>query len=664
MPPRITDFTRFALNPRHSAPRPSGRLSGSPVPRGAALRRLGARLGGGAALSIMFCTAMAGTAQAKRLALIVGNAEYDNVYSLKNATNDARDVAAALERLDFEVTLLTDMDRAALEAEVAAFAERADAEDVESTLFFFSGHAFQLDGVNYLMPSDAALSDKASIQQATWRLDDIVRQLEDRNRQTLIFLDACRNNPLPENARAGQAEGLAKMQTGSGTFVAFATQPNNVTADGAGDNSPFTEALLNHVESSGISISDMMIRVRNEVESATFGKQTPWDQSSLRAQFYFAPQVERSAELTDADYEMIAALDPEIRARLLAALGNSGVAIEIEEVEDEVEAKRLASVTPDFIIEDPDADLSDLEAAAAAQAEAEVTPAVVADAPQAQPADVTPGFEIVDVPEPETPGTATGEAATQVASAERTRPALPDAAGVTANTAATGIAGATQAEPATAQPGETLRLADALPADPTREREIMMTGSGEEALVLAHLSPSRSLEPIFEPRSRVPGEELTREAAADVGIDLPEEVNDLEGRELALAVQTELQRLGCYRSGLDGLWGRGSALGMARYYATKKTAAATLDPSMQVLRVLKTEPKVVCEVAVEQKNQRVAAVKAKVRKQKAAEVKAAAPVRKAAPAKKKITIRAAPTTTTNSSGQQKTIKRMNTGVFR
>ena len=67
MPPRITDFTRFALNPRHSAPRPSVRLSGSPVPRGAALRRLGARLGGGAALSIMFCTAMAGTAQAKRL---------------------------------------------------------------------------------------------------------------------------------------------------------------------------------------------------------------------------------------------------------------------------------------------------------------------------------------------------------------------------------------------------------------------------------------------------------------------------------------------------------------------------------------------------------------------------------------------------------------------
>jgi uncharacterized caspase-like protein len=610
----------------------------------------------------MFCTAMAGTAEAKRLALIVGNADYDHVYSLKNATNDARDIAAALERLDFEVTLLTDMDRAALESEVAAFAERADAEDVESTLFFFSGHAFQLDGVNYLMPADAALSDKASIEQATWRLDDIVRQLEDRNRQTLIFLDACRNNPLPENDRSGQAEGLAKMQTGSGTFVAFATQPNNVTADGAGDNSPFTEALLSHVESSGISISDMMIRVRNDVESATFGKQTPWDQSSLRAQFYFAPQVDRSAELTDADYEMIAALEPELRARLLAALGNSGVAIEIEEVEDEVKAKRLASVTPDFIIEDPDADLPDLEAAAEAPlaAQTDVSAATGNAAPGAL-TNVIPGFEIVDVPDLETPGTAPGEAAAQVASAERTRPTLPDA---------TGVAGISKAEPAPTQTADAVRVAEALPTDratglaahPEPGREITMSRSGE-ALVLAHLSPSRSLEPIFEPRSRVSGAELTREAAADVGIELPDEVSDLEGRELALAVQVELQRLGCYRSGLDGLWGRGSALGMARYYATKQTAAANLDPSMQVLRVLKTEPKVVCEVAVEQKNQRVAAVKAKVRKQKAAE-KASAAARAAAPAKKKITIRTAPTTTTNSSGQQKTIKRMNTGVFR
>ncbi|TIT82561.1 MAG: caspase family protein, partial [Mesorhizobium sp.] len=89
---------------------------------------------------------------------------------------------------------------------------------------------------------------------------------------------------------ASTADGLAQVEVGENIFVAFATQPGNTTVDGAGDNSPFTTALLQNIEIPGLSISDMMIRVRNETEALTLGRQVPWDQSNLREQFYFTEQ--------------------------------------------------------------------------------------------------------------------------------------------------------------------------------------------------------------------------------------------------------------------------------------------------------------------------------------------------------------------------------------
>jgi hypothetical protein len=70
-------------------------------------------------------------------------------------------------------------------------------------------------------------------------------------------------------------------------FSPTSTQPGNVTVDGVGENSPFTEAMLQNIEFPGLSISDMMIRVRNATEARTLGNQVPWDQSNLREQFYF-----------------------------------------------------------------------------------------------------------------------------------------------------------------------------------------------------------------------------------------------------------------------------------------------------------------------------------------------------------------------------------------
>lgn len=256
----------------------------------------------------------------RRLALVVGNSDYQSIYSLKNAAHDAQMIAETLERLGFEVTALENASREEFHAAVERISR--DAEGAEATLFYFAGHGFQLGGANYLVPSDAALQSREAIPEETLRLDWVISRLQARNRQTLIFLDACRNNPLPASTR-GEAnlDGLAQIETGSGTFVAFATQPGNVTFDGEGDNGYFASALLEHIEEPGISISDMMIRVRNTVEETTLHRQTPWDQSSLRSQFYFSPQGEGGSALTDEDRELLLSLDPELRKKFEVRFG-------------------------------------------------------------------------------------------------------------------------------------------------------------------------------------------------------------------------------------------------------------------------------------------------------------------------------------------------------
>ena len=626
---------------------------------GIGLRSASALVGGGtrstglgrvarsAPVAMIFVVAATAAAEAKRVALVVGNSAYENVYPLKNATNDANDLASALERLDFEVTLLTDATEEDFWSRLDAFA--ASAEEAESAMFFFSGHAFQLGGANYLVPRDATLASREAIEQETWRLDEIVKRLSDKNRQTLIFLDACRNNPLPESMRGESSDGLAQMEKGSGTFVAFATQPNNVTSDGAGENSPFTQALLDHIEEPGISVSDLMIRVRNDVESETFGRQTPWDQSSLRAQFYFNPQVEQTAELTDADYELIAALDPETRKRLLAALGNTGSNIVIEEVEEEVEEIREAVAIVDIVDvpgEEPEAEVrTDTPEQAGGET---VTASNDAEAADGGDAVVVIGGEqaperVVAGGEAETATGTTGDAETVVAS--------NDSGDRVEGSDADRVQGSTE-------------VAANVPADPNAGRTKVIGPDGEEreALVLAGLAPTRSLEPTNSaPRSRVIGREIERDSdeAREAGI-APEEER-LEGRELAAAVQTELSRLGCYRMAIDGLWGKGSQVSLFRYYAARKTATDELEPSNSLLRVLKADQEVACKAV-----QQVASKKAS---------KAISTVRKASAKRKTTTTTSTSskpriqgnTTTVRTKGggtKKKVTKKLRAGVFR
>ncbi|MFT4151791.1 MAG: caspase family protein, partial [Paracoccaceae bacterium] len=228
----------------------------------------------------------AAMAEGRRLALVIGNGAYEALPPLDNAVADANSMARALRAQDFDVTLLTDVGTEVFDAVLGTFARQAEGAD--TVLFYYAGHAFQMNGVNHLVPVSARIDSADTARSATWKLDDIAARLKGGSAQLLIFLDACRNNPLPQSV-PGAADGLAQFDGGAGTFVAFATRPGAVAYDGTTGGSPFTQALVNRIATPGQSVSDLMIAVRNDVQQATGGAQVPWEQSSLRAQFYFTP---------------------------------------------------------------------------------------------------------------------------------------------------------------------------------------------------------------------------------------------------------------------------------------------------------------------------------------------------------------------------------------
>lgn len=246
----------------------------------------------GAAL-VCVLLALPAAAQEK-VALVVGNSAYQHIPSLKNPKNDAGDLTAKLEGLGFEVFGGTDLDRPALVQALIRFGRAA--EKAEVALFFYAGHGLQVNGENYLVPVDAMVEFESEIDLSLVGLSGVMRQLERGSRTNIVLLDACRDNPFEKQlARSttrsamSLSKGLGRIQSGTGTFIAFATQPDAVAADGTGRNSPFTTALLSHIGTPGQSLSDMMIEVRNDVADATDGKQIPWDSSSLRGRFAFVP---------------------------------------------------------------------------------------------------------------------------------------------------------------------------------------------------------------------------------------------------------------------------------------------------------------------------------------------------------------------------------------
>ena len=248
----------------------------------------------GSAIAFWVALTLAQPAAAeRRVALVVGNSNYINVPRLPNPRNDASDMIARLKAIGFDVIPGLDLDRNGFLNTLAAFGRAAEGADV--ALFFYAGHGLQVNGQNYLVPTDAKVEYEAELDIALIPVPLVMQQLARGSRVNIVLLDACRDNPFAKDlsrtlgTRSSSAlgRGLSRIQTASGTFIAFATQPDNVAQDGEGRNSPFTGAFLANMEKAGLSLSDLMIEVRNEVMRQTNGKQVPWDSSSLTGRFSF-----------------------------------------------------------------------------------------------------------------------------------------------------------------------------------------------------------------------------------------------------------------------------------------------------------------------------------------------------------------------------------------
>src|SRR5262245_60361403 len=216
-----------------------------------------------------------------RVALVIGNAAYRHAPELKNPKNDAADMAAAIERLGFKVVRGFNLDKTGMDRTIRDFAAALGGADVG--VLFYAGHGLQVAGTNYLVPVDAQLTSAAALDFEMVRLDLVQRTMEREAPTNVLFLDACRDNPLARNlARAmgtRSAEigkGLAVAESGVGTLISFSTQPGNVALDGTGRNSPFAGALIKALAAPGEDLSNMLIGVRNEVMAATSDRQVPW----------------------------------------------------------------------------------------------------------------------------------------------------------------------------------------------------------------------------------------------------------------------------------------------------------------------------------------------------------------------------------------------------
>ena len=261
----------------------------------------------------------------KRVALVIGNAAYAHAGWLRNPKNDAVDMTRALSRFGFTIcggeTNGLNLAHGSLSERIRDFSRLIREREASTCLFFYAGHGMQVNGVNYLVPTDAKLSHEEDVKDELIALDDVLSRMQHPTRVSLVFLDACRDNPLAKNlARAmgfaddraaGIGQGLAEpKEKKAGTLIAFATQPDHIAYDGQGNNGYFTEAIKAQLEKDPALDIELFLRavrvnVSKQTEKKSRGPQVPWVNSGLLTPFSFSAPA-----LDQPEKPILPALDP------------------------------------------------------------------------------------------------------------------------------------------------------------------------------------------------------------------------------------------------------------------------------------------------------------------------------------------------------------------
>lgn len=222
----------------------------------------------------------------KRVALVIGNSNYEKVGRLANPANEANAVSAMLKGFGFDVgDPKHDLKAADMRRELNDFFEKV--ADADIAIVYFAGHGMEIGGTNFLIPVDAVLARDIDAEGEAVSLDRILTLLEPTKQLRLVILDACRDDPFGKTMRRilasrGSGRGFTRVEPGSpNMLVAYAAKAGTTASDGDGEHSPFTAALLKHLPQPGLDVRFALGFVRDEVLKATRNKQEPFHYGTL-----------------------------------------------------------------------------------------------------------------------------------------------------------------------------------------------------------------------------------------------------------------------------------------------------------------------------------------------------------------------------------------------
>lgn len=246
------------------------------------------------ALSVVFPSLLFAATE-RRTALVIGNGAYTSGH-LKNPVNDAQDMAAAIKKAGFAVTLKKNANHREMMESIEDFGNALKRGGVG--LFYYAGHGVQLGGVNYLLPIGARINKEGDVRYEAVDAGRVLTEMETANNGfDIVILDACRDNPFGRSVRSS-SRGLAIVTNApTGTFISYSTGHGQVARDGTGRNSPYTKALLENISKPGLTINEVFMSVRSKVKRET--GQVPWELSSLDGNFFFIPRRGAVAKVRD-----------------------------------------------------------------------------------------------------------------------------------------------------------------------------------------------------------------------------------------------------------------------------------------------------------------------------------------------------------------------------
>jgi tetratricopeptide (TPR) repeat protein len=239
----------------------------------------------------------------KRLALVIGNANYDKG-ALKNPVNDALLIAKTLESLNFDVILDTNLKtKRAFRDKITEFGNRRPNYDV--AIVYYAGHGVQVKNENFLLPTKEEFSSEYDVEDFGVSVQMIIRYLTAMTNQVnVLILDACRDNPFESNwgaTRSLKGSGLAKMQAPSGSMIAFSTTAGNTAPDGEGNNSTYCQSLSKNMLIEGINLDQVFRNTRSDVMNLTNGLQMTEESTQLTGETFYLKKFTFQNELIKID---------------------------------------------------------------------------------------------------------------------------------------------------------------------------------------------------------------------------------------------------------------------------------------------------------------------------------------------------------------------------